>query len=394
MYKVYYRSRFDSNDEQVLHDLETTQTLVEGTITQSLDKIPTFEFNISMDNDLYDVLDPINGIVRVVNGMDNEIEFEGRILQPTASMNRNGFTKSFVCEGYLSYLHDSAQTYAKFGNNGVKGYLTRVISEHNKQVEPHKQIKVGNVTVSDTDNYPHSYIDYESTFDTLRSFLKERFGGVFVMRNTPSGLVLDYLKIEDAGDHGKSPIALGQNIKTARRNVNFDQLITRLVPVGNTVEGQKQDESTPDGQKTTSERITIASVNGGRNYLEDSDLIRHFGIRQKIVMFDHTKTASELLRKAREFMKRQEIAMASWDIETVEMYLIDKNFDKYKIGNFHPIINPPISGIEELQIVEKQIRFSQPQSVRLTIGSQIQTFSSYQAHSRKSSEAYKNFMGR
>ena len=77
-------------------------------------------------------------------------------------------------------------------------------------------------------------------------------------------------------------------------------------------------------------------------------------------------------------MRNQKIALAKWTISAVERYLIDNRYDKFEIGNKHPIINAPLSGIETLQILEKKIDILNPQSVDLTIGSQSQSLATYQ----------------
>ena len=60
---------------------------------------------------------------------------------------------------------------------------------------------------------------------------------------------------------------------------------------------------------------------------------------------------------------------------------------KFKIGNTHPILNAPLSGIERLQIIEKKIDILNPQSVDLVIGSKSQSLSAYQLQSQEAIES-------
>ena len=380
MHRIYYKRRHDDSQEHIIHDLDSQSVVLSYEITQSLESVSTFEFDMGLDNPFYNDIDPINGLIRVINVLDGTVEFEGRVLQPTSRMTaQNGFVKTFICEGYLAYLNDSTQTYMKFTNNGIKNYIQNILAKHNAQVEPHKQMHAGNVTVEDTDNYPHNYIGYDNSFDTIKTFLKDRFGGVFVLRKERNILYLDYVNREDLGKKSQVSLELGKNVKSARRTVNFDEMITRLVPLGDAVEKEGTSEEVPDGQQTTQERTTIASVNGGKIYLEDTALIRKFGIIQRPREFEYTKTPAELLKKAQDFMARQAITLTSWEIEVTDLSLIDSGYDKLKVGNFHPVVILPLSGVEQLQIVEKVISSKSPQSPKLVVGDINQTFTAYQA---------------
>ena len=375
MFEVYYRA--DHNAQEVLiHDLKSERNkLVSFEITQSLEKIHSFTFNMQIDHPQYNNIVVMLGHVRVVNILDGEVEFEGRILEPTARMSDKGFVKTFVCEGLLSYLNDSTQHYMRFTNTGIKNYLQNVLLNHNNQTEPHKHMHAGNVTVIDTDNYPNSFIGYDTTIETLRKYLKEVHGGVFMLRKTPADLRLDYVNFEDIGVKSQTVLKLGDNILSARRTINFDELITRLVPIGNDIEQER--EELPDGQQGTRPKVTIESVNGGKRYIEDSNLIRFAGIIQRPMTFEYVETASELLKKAQDYMNRQSIAVASWEVEAVDKSLIDSNYDKLKVGNTYLIDIQPLRNVEELQIVEKVIRSNNPQRPKLTIGALKPNYTDY-----------------
>ena len=88
-----------------------------------------------------------------------------------------------------------------------------------------------------------------------------------------------------------------------------------------------------------------------------------------------------------QYLKNQKIALAKWTVSAVERYLIDSRYVKFKIGNTHPILNAPLSGIERLQIIEKKIDILNPQSVDLVIGSKSQSLSAYQLQSQEAVES-------
>ncbi len=293
------------------------------------------------------------------------------------------FSKTFVCESVLGYLQDSTQTFQRVPNNGVEDYFRRIIDVHNSQVEPHKRFKIGRVTVLNQSDTPYRYIGYDTTFETIKNYLIGRLGGYIQLRLEDDGMYLDYLK--DVGQEMGSPIQLGTNIETARRELDLSNLITRLVPLGADLDKDNRDEET--GQYVVRERVTINSVNGGKSYIEDAELVKQFGILQRPMDWTEIKDAGILLQRGQQYMQNQKIAISAWSVSVVELYLIDQSFEKFKVGNTHPIDNAPLSGIERLQIIKKVIDVTQPESVDLTVGADSMTLSKFQLQQQEAAKS-------
>ena len=196
-------------------------------------------------------------------------------------------------------------------------------------------------------------------------------------------MYLDYLK--DVGQDMDSPIQLGNNIETARRELDLSNLITRLVPLGAYLDKDNRDEET--GQYVVRERVTINSVNGGKNYVEDAELVKQFGILQRPMDWTEIKDARILLQRGQQYMQNQKIAISAWSVSVVELYLIDQSFEKFKVGNTHPIDNAPLSGVERLQIIKKVIDVTQPESVDLTVGADSMTLSKFQLQQQEAAKS-------
>ncbi|HEM5089432.1 TPA: phage tail protein [Streptococcus suis] len=386
---IYYRNHTDKVGT-LLHETQLDGDKVSaGRLEQSLSDIGTFEFELMYDHPLYNQIEPITGLVKIVNKYDKEVEFYGRVLKPDAGMDSSGlFAKTFVCESVLGYLQDSTQTFQRVTNNGVEDYLRRIIDVHNNQVEPHKQFKIGRVTVPNQSDVPYRYIGYDTTFETIKTYLVGRLGGYIQLRLEDDGMYLDYLK--DVGQDMSSPIQLGTNIETARRELDLSNLITRLVPLGADLDKDTRDEET--GQYVVRERVTINGVNGGRSYIEDPELVRQFGIIQRPMDWTEIKDARILLQRGQQYMNNQKIAISAWSVSVVELYLIDHSFEKFKIGNSHPIDNAPLSGVERLQIIKKVIDVTQPESVDLTVGADSMTLSKFQLQQQEATKSMEKVM--
>lgn len=385
-YAVYWWSDFNArrwdklnrttHGRKTIHDPYSPRggTVIVGEITQALNTIHEFSFAISFTHPLYNKMVPFKSIVEVVNLYDGKVEFAGRVLTSTNEMTTDGFAQKVTCEDFLSFLHDSAQWFQKLPNQGAAPYLTEILRVANGEVEDYKRINLGTCTVNSRTDKPWRYLGYESTWDCVRERIINNIGGYLTIYERNTRLYVDWTA--QIGETKKSPLQIGKNIKSASRALDFDGLATQIMPIGADIQKEHPDEDqSPD---VTREQLTIWHVNNNSAYLEDKELIKEFGIIRKAVIWTEIDNPNVLLARGKQYLRNQKIALAKWTISAVERYLIDNRYDKFEIGNKHPIINAPLSGIETLQILEKKIDILNPQSVDLTIGSQSQSLAAYQ----------------
>lgn len=368
---------------RVIHDPYSPRgnKIVHGEIKQAVNSIHELEFAIPLNHTMYQKMVPFKSIIEVVNLRDNEVEFVGRVLTTTNEMSTNGFVQKVVCEDFLSYLHDSAQWFQKLTNKGTEDYFRIIFESANSQIEEFKRITPRNITVHGKSDRPFRYIGYDSSWDTVRDRIINNIGGYLTLREFNTRLYVDWTT--DIGVTKESPIKLGQNIKSASREVDFDGLATIIVPIGADLQSQNQGQDEDQSPDVTRAQLDIRSVNDGKMYLADQELIDEFGFIRKSVIWTEIDNPSILLARGKQYLRNQKIALAKWTISAVERYLIDSRYSKFKIGNKHKIINAPLSGIETLQILEKKIDILNPQTVDLTIGSQSQSLSAYQLQTQE-----------
>ena len=396
-FEVYFWNSFremlsdsDFTKKKVVHSPYSRKgnKVLSGSIKQAQNAVNEFTFVIPMQNDLYQRLIPFQSIIQVVNLYDEEIEFEGRVLSVSNKMTSTGFVQEVVCEDFLSFLHDSTQHYQKLKNTGAEAYLREILNQHNAQVEDYKRIHLGTVTVKSLTDKPWRYLGYESTWDAIRDRIVSNIGGYLTLRREESGFHLDWTS--SVGENQESPIQLGRNIKSASREISFDGIATQIMPIGadeKNSQNQSSDNKEEQGSDVTRKQIDISSVNGGKIWLEDAELVAKFGIIRKPVIWTEIDNPQVLKNRGLQYLRNQKIALAKWTVAAVERYLIDSRYVKFKIGNTHPILNAPLSGIERLQIIEKKIDILNPQSVDLVIGSKSQSLSAYQLQSQEAVES-------
>lgn len=393
-FEVYFWNSFRemladriSVEKKVIHSPYSRKgnKILSGTITQAQNAINEFTFTMPMQNSLYQKLVPFQSIIQVVNLYDDEIEFEGRVLTISNKMTSTGFVQEVVCEDFLSFFHDSAQSFRKLQNTGAEAYLREILNQHNSQVEDYKRIHLGTVTVNSKTDKPWRYLGYEPTWDAIRERIIANIGGYLTLRRESDAFYLDWTS--SIGENQDSPIQLGRNIKSASREISFDGIATQIMPIGADENNSQNENKEEQGSDVTRKQIDISSVNGGKIWLEDAELVAKFGIIRKPVIWTEIDNAQVLKNRGLQYLKNQKIALAKWAVSAVERYLIDSRYVKFKIGNTHPILNAPLSGIERLQITEKKIDILNPQSVDLVIGSKSQSLSAYQLQSQEAIES-------
>ena len=93
--------------------------------------------------------------------------FEGRALDNGTDFYN---THTWTCESCLAYLKDSIQPPYDYKGT-LRGLLELFVSVHNNTVEEKKRFVVGNVTVTDNNDYvSYSSIDFTVTLDAIAVF--------------------------------------------------------------------------------------------------------------------------------------------------------------------------------------------------------------------------------
>lgn len=352
--------------------------LSKGEIKQILNGLDLFICSLALKNVGFRKIEPIKNMIIVKNTLTNSVVFEGRVREVVNTMSN--MNETLHCESLLAYLYDSYQIYRGMGNDSVEAYFRLIIEQHNRTVEAHKRFKVGLVTVVNSTDNVYRGINYTSTMDLIKDKLINRLGGYLRYRRVNGELVIDYLK--EIGEVSETPLQLSKNLVNATKNLKSEELVTRIVPVGAEIETEDEPESSPNVD-ITRPRITIGEVNGGVLHLDDPELIKRFGVISKVVDWNDVNIPSILKQKGQNFLDNQRVFLTTWNIDAIELGLIDKRFEEFVIGNSYPIINPYLSSVETLQVIERSIDINNPQRSNLTIGNGAKTLSQYQLESRE-----------
>ncbi|VTS88990.1 phage minor structural protein [Enterococcus hirae] len=378
MYRVLLYDNPNRLNPKIVHEpYSYGEKIKESEVYLSLNGlgISTFEFTFNINNKYYQKIEPIINFIQIIDVVREQEIFYGRVAKITNTMDTSGsFSQSFLIEDEKAFLYDSVQTYMKPTRMPVRDYLQKIIDIHNKQVEPYKRFKLGNVDVIDNGDLLRG-LGYQSTADTIKEKLLDRLGGTLTLRHVGNINYLDYLS--NYGVNSETPLQLTKNLKSATRDIDISELFTRIVPVGQDIE----DTSNTDievGTDFSRPKYTIEKVNGGKNYLDDEALIKKFGLNTGIVEFSNVKDPSILKRRGLQWLKDQSLMLVTWTVEAIELGLLDKRYELITLGNSYKVDNQFLYAVERLQVIEKKFSILAPQKVTLTIGSKKKKLTDYQ----------------
>ena len=364
---MYEVKIINNKEETIINSVGTSQYVprITGSCKFGINTIDSFTFTIFPNNDGYNLIYPLKTLVEVKNLNTNKVEFEGRVLLQTPKMDSSGVIyKTVVCESYLGYLNDSVQSYETISGVSAEELFKKIINNHNSQVENSKKFIIGEIKIgtSSSDNEDR-YLNYEKTFDSVNKNLIERFGGELRVRKAGDNIYIDYIK--EIGEKKNTVIALANNLIAIEQEKDPSEIITRLIPVGAKLEN-------------SDERLTITSINGGINYVEDEEAIKEFGVIVDTVNFDDITEAIELLNKAKSYLKENNKIKKKYKIDALDLSTIDLNFDSFEVGNKYRVINSLMNIDEELRIIEKTLDINSPQNSSLTFGDKFEDIKDYQ----------------
>ena len=130
---------------------------------------------------------------------------------------------------------------------------------------------------------------YPSTFEELQEKLLDNMGGYLVERFENGVTYLDYLS--EIRENNDQKAKYGENIVDIDRVQEIDSdFATAIIPLG-----KKQDDG--NGNETY---LTIASVNDGKDYIQNDDAVVKYGLILKVVEHEDVTLPENLIKKGEE----------------------------------------------------------------------------------------------
>lgn len=335
--------------------IEDGYYVTEPELKMELNLASTLEFGLPVDAVGYNSIDKLKSIVKVYN--DDVRVFRGRCLSDELTMMNQ---KNIYCEGELGFLQDSVVRAYTFTGT-VEQYFTFLINGHNAQVEASKQFRVGQVTVGDDeDTITRASGSYLSTFDEISEQLLNSLGGYLMPRyEIENGVEVEYLDyLSDSGGQNAQVIEFGENLLDFSQKLDGGEIFTILIPLG-----------TSKGTKAGVERrLTIASVNSGRDYLEDATGIATFGRITKSMVWEGVKKASVLKSKGQRALASGANIVPQIELSAIDMHILNVNTEAIKLGEYNRVISTPHGVDAWFQCARQSIDMENPERSLYSFG--------------------------
>ena len=343
-------------DDKKIYDARIDDlTLIEPAIELEENNAGSFSFTIQDNHPSYDDIKRRKSIIKVYD--DDEIIFAGMVYEIEEDFYKN---KKVYCEGELSYLNDTIQRPAEYHDMTVRGLLETYIENHNAQVEPEKQFKLGMVTVKDPNDSIYCYTNMETTLSCIKDDLLDDLGGILRVRYMNNEKYIDYITEDDVRTN-QQVIRLGENLINYTSNISSLDIATAIIPLGNRLE-----ESPIEALDM---RLDIKSVNNNLDYVSDSIAVSNFGWIYKTVVWDDVTDANTLKSKGEKYLTDSQFDNLVIEVNALDMHLIDNNEMSIRLSDKIRIISKP-HGLKDkyFRLTKQTIYLNNPENNTITLG--------------------------
>ena len=349
--------------------------ITQAQVSEDAESIDSLTLSAPYNHPYLASIHPMASIITCKKGDD--IVFEGRAMDDGVDFYN---THTWKCESCLAYLKDTIQPPFSY-NGSLRDLLERFIDVHNAAVEEQKRFVIGNITVTDNNDYvSYSNSEYSVTMDAIKSKLLNTHGGYLQVRYEDGKKYLDYLA--DFNLRSLQTVEFGKNLLDVKITHDHTKRATALIPLG-----AKQKLTNEDGNETESEeRVTITSVNDGKSYICDDTAVKEIGWIWSSEVWEDVTLPSNLLRKA-----QTRLLDLVKGITSIELTIVDESDTGADIGDIRArmyveCISKP-HGINGTYIVLARTRdYLNPSSNTITIGASGVTLTSKTAKQERNIE--------
>lgn len=287
--------------------------------------------------------------------INDKLVFVGSPVSKTLDFYRQTVV---TCEGALGWLADSVQRPKYYNAQTVSAWLSDIVSSHNSQVEAAKRITLG--TVQEPSERITCYSNMDSTLKCLREDLIDDLGGFLRIRREGGVTYLDYYR--SAAKTNTQTVSLGRNLIDFARNADVLDVATVLIPLG-----ANQKAGTDVANLQT--RVTISSVNGGKDYLEaPAAAIANYGRVTRTVKFNTTTTPAALLTKGRNWLAAEQFENLCLDITAFDLSYVQGGCESFELLDSVHVVSAPHGLDAWYTLTEKTIKLNNPEENTITLG--------------------------
>lgn len=374
MYQLKYK-------DYILYDprlVDNNLIIRDPSVKLAVGKAGSMDFVVNADHPYLSNLRRMSGLVELLD-VDSPI-YRGRITRDTKDFYG---AHKIETEGIMAALNDSlippfnfpedfendAEYIAASESGNVVDFFFRwILAQHNAQVSEEQQIKPGNVTVADPNNYiTRSSESYETAMATIIDKLSESsIGGYLLIRYEADGNYLDYYAELPLTNVQK--VEFSENLIDLSSETDGTKIYTAILPEGK--DGLDL-SSLSDGDLTddlVKSGLTIYSKSGVATY---GRITRH-------IKWDDVTVASNLQDKAKAALADNGLSMP----ETITCKAVDLGWQDtvqhFRVGRMTMLASTPHGYNAAYPLMELSPDILNPGNTQITMGATQRTYTGSQ----------------
>lgn len=329
-----------------------------------VDKVAKLTFTIYPDHPNFSRVIKLAPTITLYYGSD--VKFRGRILNDKLGWNNE---KTVTCEGELAFLNDSVQRPFSFPmdeqHTSPADYFAFLINRHNEQVEADRRFIVGNVTVTDPNNYiARSDTEYSSTWKLVKEGLLDTLGGYISFRHEQDGVYIDYLA--DFPLLANQSVEFGLNMLSLTTERKGEDIVSAILPLGAAPE--EGGERLTISQLEDSETSDICKSG---DYVYSKDAVAQYGFIIKTMVWDDVTVASNLLTKAAAALAQKRMIASTVTLTAADLAAAGYDVNTFSVGTYVNVVDDKHEAHDLLAryLVKKlSINWLNPAQNKLTLG--------------------------
>ena len=157
------------------------------------------------------------------------------------------------------------------------------------------------------------------------------------------------------------PIEFGVNLKNFTRTAKADELATAIIPLGTQTE-------------STGQRLTIADVNDGLDYVYSEAGVALYGWVFKTVVWEDVTLADNLKRKAQEYVEGAVNQAITVELNAIDLHLLDRSIESFEVCDYIPVRSTPHKFSATLLCNKQTMDLLKPENDTVTLGYHVTSF--------------------
>ena len=254
----------------------------------------------------------------------------------------------YKCKNIICFLDDFYFRTIEY-NGAASGLISSVLSEYNARVGTAYRIIAGNIHSASVE---YKVSDPKTLWEALQE-IPANSGGYIAPRFENGNIYLDYLQDTDLTLSAQK-IQFGENMTDLFIETDTDNCFSVLYPFGTNEDN---------------EVVSIAEVNGGKDYLENATAVESYGRREKMITWANVESPADLLARAR--AKLSAIAALFYEgvqLSAVDLHNLDVNIPALAFLHLIDCVAVPHGYTHRYPITKISVPLDAPDSEDITLG--------------------------